>query len=268
MMRKKLGKLIGLFITVSLYALLASTGTASTEKSILYEVLKTRTLKVGFSHYFPFAYYDEQTKERIGVSVEIAKAMAEALRAEKIEWHEVTMATFIAALQGRKIYFQPQVCITAPRALAVAYSHVYAWGPLGMAIHKKDAEKYPNLQSLNKLGVKISVALGTDNDLYGSRFFDKAEIVRVKSPPEAILALVSGRVDAHGAPLRQLRALVEEYPELLVIPGYYVRTRTAIAVKQGDQVWLNWVNQFVDEMEESGMFDKIFEKYGVERRAK
>ncbi len=264
-MQKKTKRLVSLFVVGSLFTLLGATGTVLAAESILLEVQRTKTLKVGFSHYFPFAYYDEETKERVGVSVEIAELMAEALGAKKIDWHEVTMATFIAALQGRRTYFQPQITITPPRALVVEFSHVYARSPLGVVIQKKDAGKYTSIESLNKSGVKISVAMGTDNDLYGSRFFDKAEIVRVKSPPEALLALVSGRVDAHAAPLRQCRAVVEEYPKLSVVPGNYARTRGAIAVRQGDQIWLNWINQFVDDLEDGGIFDKIFEKYGVER---
>jgi ABC-type amino acid transport substrate-binding protein len=235
------------------------------QESTLSKILRTNTLNVGFSQYFPYAYIDETTKNKVGISVEIIQLMAEALGVKTINWSEVTMATFIAALQGNIIDLQPQITITPPRALVIDFSHIYSRAPLSLVINKKDADKFPNIESLNKPGVKISVAQGTDNDLYGSRYFDKAEIVRIKTPPEALLALVSGRVDAHAAPLSQLDAVVKSNTELSIVKGYYATTRSGIAVRQGDQIWLNWINQFVDDLEESGVFDKIFAKYNSVR---
>ena len=265
--RTRTHKLAGLFIILFLLSLIMImlSNTVLAQESTLFKISRTKTLNVGFSQYFPYAYIDETTKNRVGISVEIIELMAEALGVKTINWNEVTMATFIAALQGNIIDLQPQVSITPPRALVVEFSHIYERSPLTLAVNKKDADKFPNAESLNKPGVKISVAQGTSNDLYASRYFDKAEIVRVKTPGEALLALVSGRVDAHGSNLAQLENVIKSNPELSIVKGYYASATSGIAVRQGDQIWLNWINQFVDDLEESGMFDKIFAKYNVVR---
>ena len=60
-------------------------------------------------------------------------------------------------------------------------------------------------------------------------------------------------------------SLMQTYPELTVIPIDQARSRRpgAFLLAQDDQVWINYVNHWIDLMHAQGLFVELGEKWGL-----
>jgi ABC-type amino acid transport substrate-binding protein len=58
---------------------------------------------------------------------------------------------------------------------------------------------------------------------------------------------------------------MKNYPETTVIKGSLALAKNSMCIRQGDQIFLNWLNLFIADMKETGTLDRIFQKYGAKR---
>jgi ABC-type amino acid transport substrate-binding protein len=94
--------------------------------------------------------------------------------------------------------------------------------------------------------------------------FKKAQIVRLKTVPENVLALMSGRVDAHASTIDALKSIQKEHPGLAIVPGSFGGSEVAFGLPKGDTALANAVNKFVDEAKRSGRIAQLLDKYGLD----
>jgi ABC-type amino acid transport substrate-binding protein len=112
--------------------------------------------------------------------------------------------------------------------------------------------------------VRIAVTLGSNTDLFVTERFKNAEIVRLKTVPETVLALVSGRVHGLASTIDALRTIQKEHPALVVAPGSYGGSEVAFGVPKGDTAMATKVNEFVRSAKKSGRIKELLDKYGLE----
>jgi ABC-type amino acid transport substrate-binding protein len=136
--------------------------------------------------------------------------------------------------------------------------------PVGVVIRKKDLDKYPTLAELDKPDKKISVSLGSSSDLFATRKFTQAQIIRLKAGPDSIAQLLAGKVDAWADPADASGALEKEHPELVALTGAAVGSAPmAMALRQGDFVFRDWLNLFIDVEKRTGVLKKLIDKHGL-----
>jgi cyclohexadienyl dehydratase len=130
----------------------------------------------------------------------------------------------------------------------------------------KNADKFKDWADLDKPEVTVAATLGTTQEKQVKEFFPNAQHKIVESPARDFQEVLAGRADAHITSNVEAYKLVEQYPELMIVPVSAPRARTPIAMlmPQADQVWINYVNTWIALKREAGFFDDLGRKWKLQ----
>jgi cyclohexadienyl dehydratase len=250
-----------LFLTLS-----NSPAFAADKESALHRIQRTGVIRVGWAPYRPWTIVDEKTGQLYGIVPEVIEEMAKALGNVKIDWIADSWGTLVAGFQADKFDVTYPLSVTLRRAMACEFSDDTQREAQTFLIKKKDASRFKTFEDVDQPGVKVSCTLGTNTDSAVTRLFKKPEIVRYKSPPETLMAFLAGKVDAWAITGSIAVDVMSKHPETTVIKGSFTLSKSCMAIRQGDQIFLNWINLFIADMKETGTLDRIFKKYGMKRQ--
>ena len=245
-------------------ALLGSAPARAQDASALAAIKSRKELKIGWAVIYPYIYRDPKSNELIGFAVDFMNDMATSLGVKAV-WVEDSWATMIAGLQTKKFDVTlPAMGVSLPRAEVVTFSAPVCRLPMGLVIQKKDASKYAKLADLDKPDKKISVTLGSTTDLFATRKFTSAQLIRVKQVPDGLAQLLAGKVEAWANPADNSGTLEKEHPELVTLSVDAVGSAPmAMALRQGDFIFRDWVNLFIDYERQTGALKTLTEKHGL-----
>ena len=260
-----IGLILGLFLCILFTLWDGASKTGQAEESALHRIQRTGVMKVGWALWFPWMVMDEKTKKLTGIGPDVIEELAKALGNVKIEWVADNWATLVAGLQANKFDITYPLGVTLPRAMACDYSEDTQKEAQTFLVKKKDAGRFKTMEDVDQPGVKISATLGSNTELYLTRAFKKPEIIRFKSSPEGLMALVLGKVDVWANTGSSIADALKAQPDTVVIKGHFALGKNCFAIKQGDQIFLNWLNLFVADLKETGTLDRILKKYGQKR---
>ncbi|WP_205683990.1 transporter substrate-binding domain-containing protein [Cryobacterium aureum] len=231
---------------------------ASAGDSALTSILETGTLRVADCLSFaPFGFSDAQG-DPDGYDVDIAKAMAADLGVE-LEVIDTTSANRISNLQTDKVDLV--ICNftrTGERAKQVDFTDPYVVASQALLV-KKDS----GIETIDDIAGKTVAAVkgSTNTDVLATLGID-ASTQDFDSSAAAILAVQQGKADAMIEDTNFLAYQADLDPTLRVTKDQLVPLEyNAMGVKQGDQVWLNWVNQFLFRYNASGENAATYEKW-------
>lgn len=232
--------------------------------STLTKATKAKELRVGWSAWFPFMYIDPKTGKLTGFTVDLyEQQMAKALGV-KIVWVEQPWSTMMAGLQADKFDVVSNGNRSFQRLLAAEYAGPITQTGKALMTTKEKVGKYKDWHAANNPATKICVALGTSADTEVTAFLPNANILRLEGDPACIAALGGQRADIYGTDIGNLVSLAKEHPEFVVIPNStFTKTELGIFVKQGDELMLNWLNQFIRDVKLNGAVDELIKKYNL-----
>jgi cyclohexadienyl dehydratase len=245
--------------------LIASPSEAQQTQSHLFEVTKNHKLRVCmYPVYYAISFRDPKTNELRGLDIDLAKELAKELGVE-LQFVESSFGTFIADLQSNKCDIGMfALGATLKRAQAVEFSKPYMLASV-YAATKSDG-KIKAWADLDQPGVKIATLLGSYIETVAKGYFKQATIVSIQPPTTREAELAAGRVDA----------ILVDYPTVLLVkeqfdwavsidpPEKLAQTLVAYAISPGDQIWLNYVNLFIDTIKLDGRLVTIAKKYKLD----
>ena len=245
-------KLFGVLLIVAVFFLLISASSVmghgpgdALKNSTLKKVLDRKILRVGILGDFPKWSYLDDKNNYIGYDPSIAKLMADALGV-KLELVETGTAGRIPFLLTGKIDIIIAGFGYSPeRAKSVAYSKPYAGEVLLLVAPKNVNIKSPK----DTAGKKVAVARGTTSDrVFTKKAAPGTKILRFEEVIDCFLALEQGKVDAvANGGLGYDTEQVKKHPQW-EIKGPYGAEYARLGLKLGDQVWINWVNLFINHL--------------------
>ena len=238
-------------------------GSAQAQSPAMDRIDKQKTLRVGWAVWHPYVYRDPKSNQVQGISYDLLQELGKAMGV-KIEWVEDSWSTLPAGLQANKFEITNLMAITPPRAQVVDFSEPVTQHGVSLIAPQAAVAKTRSWEDWDRPGVKIAVTLGANSDMFVTEKFKRAEIVRLKTVPENVLALVSGRVDAHASTIDALKTIQKEHPNLAIVPGSFGNSEVAFALPKGDADLAKRVNQFVHEAKRSGKVNQLLEKYGLD----
>lgn len=142
----------------------------------------------------PYFDKDLMSGEWSGACMEMAKDIAKVFDA-KLEYLESTYGNSVLDLQSNKIDMAFSLNPTPARALSISFTHPMIIHPFG-AVMKKGMQA-ATWEDLNKPDMKIVFDLGSLHETAARRYCPKAQLTGFKTTDECVLALQSGRADAH-----------------------------------------------------------------------
>lgn len=229
------------------------------KESTLTKVLEKKVLRVGILNTSkPWGYLDKDFNN-VGFEPDIAKLMAEALgvKLELVETENINRVPFLVT--GKVDIVIAAFANTLERAKSVSFSKAYAPYAL-VVVGSKDDVDFKNWT--DTAGLKVALARGTTSDLFLSEKATKGtEIVRYETASDCFLALEQGKVDAVSEGYTLVAAYIKLHPKWEIKGDPFSRTFPCMGVVLGDQVWLNWVNLFIDHMLNGGKIQELWVKH-------
>src|ERR1700690_895871 len=137
---------------------------SASRPGLLDSIRHDRVLRVGYGVYPPYTIEDPNTREVSGFSASVIAEIAKELGC-RVEWHRLSWDTMSADLKrGVFDVISDPIFATIPRAPEFSFSEPYAFFPDGIAVVRKDDNRFANFDSLDQLGIKISVGLGQGSE--------------------------------------------------------------------------------------------------------
>jgi polar amino acid transport system substrate-binding protein len=218
----------------------------------------------------------------VGLDIEILQRFA-AEEAIGLEILSLDFGALIPALAAGKVdIITDGMAITAERSRALDFSIPYAHGSAvalalnsrlakGMIAGPADPPTAPGTaagtggwQSLADLAQgRIAVFTGTAQDLFATRAFPEAEILRLNSQADFVLAVKTGKADAAITEAVSIRAIARDDPELAVLADdFYDMPIAAAFPKEADPLRERF-DRFIAAAKADGTLEEIQRRWLV-----
>ena len=241
-------------------ALLATSAMA---ESRLQQILVNGELRVGTTgDWNPMTMIDPTSKEHKGFDIDIATALA-ADMGVKVVFVPTTWKTLVNGVVAAKYDMTSSASLSPKRALVAGYSLSYFAVEDVPLMLNKNRGKYNSWEDLNNPNVTVAVTLGTVQEKRAEVLFTKSKIIKVSAPARDYQEVLAGRADISMTSNLEAAKLVEQYPQMMVVPvkGGKNPTPLAVLLPQADQVWINYVNHWIILKSERGFFDQLEAKW-------
>ncbi|MDD3840316.1 MAG: basic amino acid ABC transporter substrate-binding protein [Clostridia bacterium] len=265
-MSSKLIKTAAIIALISLFTI-ALVGCGGSDKSVVDKAKEKGKIVMGTSADFePFEYIEiDEGKdgEIVGFDVDIAKAIAEKIGVE-LEIKDMDFGGLISALSSGKLDFVAAgMTADDERRKSVDFSDPY-YEAYQVIIKSKGNEE---IMSKDDLKDKvIGVQLGTTGDEVASEEeIGAKEVKRFDKATAAILALNNGKIDAVVLDQAVAEANVAQNEDSLELLDEPLSEEVySLAAPKGDEKLVEIMNQVLNELKESGEYDQLLKKYGLE----
>ena len=241
-------------------ALLATSAMA---ESRLQQILVNGELRVGTTgDWNPMTMIDPTSKEHKGFDIDIATALA-ADMGVKVVFVPTTWKTLVNGIVAAKYDMTSSASLSPKRALVAGYSLSYFAVEDVPLMLNKNKGKYNSWEDLNNPNVTVAVTLGTVQEKRAEVLFTKSKIIKVSAPARDYQEVLAGRADISMTSNLEAAKLVEQYPQMMVVPvkGGKNPTPLAVLLPQADQIWINYVNHWIILKSERGFFDQLEAKW-------
>lgn len=222
-------------------------------------------VRVGWSVWYPYVFRDPKTNDLSGIMPDIMAKVVEPIEGLKVEWVEDSTATLIAGLQSNKFDMTSLLGITEERAKAATFTAPLLQDGTALAGLKSKIHEKTGWEGYNAADMKISVTLGSNTDLYATDTFTNADIVRFRTEPESIAAVLAGRVDVMAIGRGSATTVLQQRQELALVPNSLFRSYpVAPVVAKGNNEFRDWLESRTNELKANGELLKILEKYSLD----
>ena len=237
---------------------------ARAEESRLAQIIQRKEIRVGTSgDYQPFSYLNPKTNQYEGMDIALALKLDEALGAKvtfvPFKWPDLTndllADKFDVAMGG--------IGRNLARGKVLAYTNSYLTFGTCPLVRKGDEGKYPDFASIDRPGVKVILNQGGLNDRHFSALLKQATILRHNKNEEIALKVKDGTADVWITDNVEALFWAQQFPELVAAnpqKTFTVGTK-GYMIRQGDQIFLNWLNLWLEQMFLEGEIQKLQQKW-------
>jgi polar amino acid transport system substrate-binding protein len=231
---------------------------ASSETSTLDSVLKAKTLKVGVVLSIPPAESKDKNGNPVGYDIDLANQLGESLGA-KVEYVDMSADARISSLETGKVdVLFTQITQTLDRAQKVAFTDPYvASAPVIVTTKSSSISTAKDLSGKN-----VGILKGTTFDKLLDSTVSGANKQYFTDTASQTTALKNNQIDAFIYDGNSSYYMAKQDNDLKILDGAIGSLEyNGMAVKRGDQQWLNYLNQFVFQVISDGTNAKLYKKY-------
>lgn len=232
------------------------------DKSTLNQILKRGELRVGLeAGYMPFEMRDKKGNI-IGFDVDLARLMAKTMGVRLTLVNTQWDGIIPALLTDKFDVLMGGMTITAERNLQVNFSDPYITIGQSVLLNRRLADTVTVYSQLDDSRYTIATKLGTTGDIAAKRFLPRARIKSFESEADATMEVRNGRADAFVYDLPYNVVYSAQFPEALVhLKEPFTREDLGWAVRKGDPDFLNWLNNFLREIRNDGVYEALYRKW-------
>ena len=245
-------------------ALSLGVAVSATAQSALNEILDTGVLKVGTTgDWNPMTVRDPATNSYKGFDIDVMTELAADLGVE-VEFVPTDWKTLVNGVVAGKYHMTGSASISPPRMKVAGFSESYIAVEIFPFTTADKAGNFDGYDSINQPGVKVATTLGTTFEALVREWFPNADIKVVEAPARGFQEVLAGRADVFITSNIEGSTLTEKHG-VVRVPGTGPRSPSPIAMllPQDDQVWINYVNNWVKVKQAKGFFDATKAKWGL-----
>jgi polar amino acid transport system substrate-binding protein len=255
-MKKTLVFVVYLTVLSLMFAMPAFSG------PVMDRIIKKGELVIGTSGAQPPMTALTKKGELIGLDVDIAKTMADALGV-KIKFVSMPFANLLPALEANQVNMVLSgMTITPKRNQKVAFVGPYYVSGKGILAV---AEKYAALQEATGLDtpeVTVAALKNSTSQKFAETLIPKAKLILTNSYEEAIDLLFKGKIDVVVADFYFCALSAYRYHDKGLIAGKSPLTFEPLGIAMTeDTLLINWVQNFLNILQGSGQLKKMSEKW-------
>ncbi|MGB5864772.1 MAG: transporter substrate-binding domain-containing protein [Sulfitobacter sp.] len=236
-----------------------------TAQSALNEILSQGVLKVGTTgDWNPMSVRDPATNSFVGYDIDIMTQLAADLEVE-LEMVPTDWKTLVNGVVAGNYHMTGSASISPARLKAAGYSDSYISVEIVPFTTEANEARFNGWDSINKSDVRVATTLGTTFEKQVKEWFTDAEIVVVEAPARGFQEVLSGRADVFVTSNIEGSELLQKFPNLRQISVDEARSPTPIAMllPQNDQVWINYINSWIELKKAQGFFEDTAAKWGL-----
>ena len=237
---------------------------AAQAQSALNDILDSGKLKFGTTgDWNPMSTRDTASNSYKGFDIDVATELAKDLGVE-VEFVPTDWKTLVNGVVAGKYHITGSASISPARMKVAGFSESYLAVEIYPFTTKDKADRFDGWDSANQPGVKVATTLGTTFEKLVKEAFPNAEISVVEAPARGYQEVLAGRADVFVTSNIEGATLAQKFP-IVRLPGADARSPAPIAmlVPQSDQVWINYVNNWIKVKEKKGFFAATRAKYGL-----
>ena len=231
---------------------------AAPSTSQLDKVIKAGTIRVAVLPDFPPWSVQKPDGNFEGYEVDIANDLAKSLGV-KLKLVSTTGDTRLSLLKADRVDVNISAwTATDERAKTAGFTIPYDAHGAGVLYRKDNPVKsYADLA-----GKTVSVARGSTNDTIMTKDFKKTKVTRFESIADAIAALKAGKVDAVVESSYTVHMEASKDSKLAAVKADPLEpSLVSMGVLPGDQVWINYLDNFIRNLVGSGQDQKLHNKW-------
>lgn len=255
-------RVIKVFSTALLLCVIATQAPA---QSALNDILSSGVLKVGTTgDWNPMTMKDPATNTYKGYDIDVMTELAKDLGVE-LKFIATDWKTLVNGVVSGNYHMTGSASISPPRMKVAGFSESYISVEIKPFTMADKASRFNGWESINKADVTVAATLGTTFEKYVREWFPKAKIAIVEAPALGHQEVISGRADVFITSNIEGATLMEKFSKVKEIPVDAPRAPSPIAMllPQSDQVWINYVNNWIKIKKTRGFFKATAAKWGL-----
>lgn len=213
--------------------------------------------------YNPMSYLDPETEEYVGFDAELAADLAAALGVE-LEYVPTSWPTLMDdTLSGQFDLALCGITITDARKEQALMSDGYLGNGKTILVRTEDADKYTNLEAINRPEVRVMVNPGGLNEKFAKENLPEATLL-VHNVNQEIPGLIAlGKADVMITEIMEAGYYVGQDDRLAAPLIYepFTHGQLGALMPKGSEDLLEYVNGFLSEEKASGRLDDLAEEY-------
>jgi len=219
----------------------------------------------------PFCFVDKNQKVT-GHDGELALRIASELN-RPVEFFDMKFSALIPALQSGKVdLIVAGMTATEERAKSVNFTQSYFQNSQVIIVKRSDEEgvddKSIQIKTIEDYkDKKIGVLIGSTHDLYAKENLPNAQIFQYKTPPEIILAVKTGKVDAAIYNTESLYEIIRNDSELQIAGDTLFAVPVGMGFNKGNSVLREKFNEFLKEIVNNGIYDDLVKRWITEGKS-
>lgn len=234
-------------------------------QSRLQTVLNTGVLRVGTTgDWNPMSIKDPATNRYRGFDIDVTTELANDLGVT-VEYVATDWKTLVNGITANKYDITGSASLNMSRAKVAGYSQPYFYLAFVPVVQKSELSRYQDWQDFDQPNVKVVATLGTVQEKMVKEFFPNAQHIVIEAPARDYQELLAKRADVSVTSNVEAATLVDKFSQLAIVPVKAARRPTPIAMllPQDDQVWINYINHWVELKKTQGFFRQTAEKWGL-----
>ena len=249
------------FATSAMAAGFLAVAASAASADVLSEVQDSGTLTCGvLGVNEPFAYQDVESRDLVGYEIDLCHMLADYLGVEG-ETKVVTSQSRIPELtQGRVDVLISLLSYTQERAEQVDYSNNYlasAWRCM-----VREDSPYQNVGELSD--ERVAILKGSVLEATFRELFPEATVLSLDDTSASLLAVFQGKVAAtcnNQVTARLVAIRSGDASNTRLLPEPIMTATTGMAVKTGEDALRQEINAFLDQIEENGEGQALWDKW-------